>query len=110
MSDKYPHQSNYVYCSNNPIRMIDPNGEDEYEFDKQGHLINTITNANEDRVHIIDDDGNRVASSKSFAVGTINKDKNSIPGVLHEGTEKLICCIIVHRVSLMFMMRLIKST
>ena len=26
MSDKYPHQSNYVYCRNNPIRLIDPNG------------------------------------------------------------------------------------
>lgn len=26
---KYPHQSNYVYCSNNPIMVVDPNGEDE---------------------------------------------------------------------------------
>jgi len=25
---KYAHQSNYVYCSDNPIRMIDPNGEE----------------------------------------------------------------------------------
>ena len=27
MSGKYPHQSNYVYCSNNPIVLVDPNGE-----------------------------------------------------------------------------------
>ena len=26
LSDKYPHQSNYVYCSDNPIGRIDPNG------------------------------------------------------------------------------------
>ena len=26
MAHKYPHQSNYVYCRNNPIRLIDPNG------------------------------------------------------------------------------------
>ena len=28
MAAKYAHQSNYVYCSDNPIRMIDPNGEE----------------------------------------------------------------------------------
>ena len=27
MSDKYPHQSSYVYCRNNPITLFDPNGE-----------------------------------------------------------------------------------
>ncbi len=38
MAGKYPHQSNYVYCSNNPIRIIDPNGEDEWEVDKKGNI------------------------------------------------------------------------
>ena len=38
MADKYPHQSNYVYCSNNPIKVIDPNGEDEWEVDKKGNI------------------------------------------------------------------------
>ncbi|MBQ6071032.1 MAG: RHS repeat-associated core domain-containing protein, partial [Bacteroidales bacterium] len=31
MSGKYPSQSNYVYCGNNPIMVVDPNGEDWYE-------------------------------------------------------------------------------
>ncbi len=35
LSDKYPNQSNYVYCSNNPIMRIDPNGEDDY-FNENG--------------------------------------------------------------------------
>lgn len=26
MSEFYPNQSNYVYCSNNPLRLVDPNG------------------------------------------------------------------------------------
>jgi len=30
MAEKYPHQTNYVYCSNNPVLIIDPNGKDEY--------------------------------------------------------------------------------
>ena len=38
MSDKYPHQSNYVYCSNNSLKVIDPYGEDEWEVNKSGHF------------------------------------------------------------------------
>ena len=38
MSDKYPHQSNYVYCSNNPLKVIDPNGEDEWEVNETGYI------------------------------------------------------------------------
>ena len=38
MASKYPHQSNYVYCSNNPLKVIDPNGEDEWEIDKKGNI------------------------------------------------------------------------
>jgi len=39
MSDKYPHQSNYVYCSNNPSKIIDPNGEDEWELYPDGKVL-----------------------------------------------------------------------
>ena len=38
MSDKYPHQSGYVYCGNNPIMVVDPNGEDEY-FNEYGFYL-----------------------------------------------------------------------
>ncbi|MBO6080544.1 MAG: hypothetical protein J6P54_06240, partial [Bacteroidales bacterium] len=38
MSDKYAYQSGYVYCGNNPLTLIDPNGEDEWEVNKSGHI------------------------------------------------------------------------
>ena len=30
MSDKYPSLSPYVYCADNPVRLVDPNGEEVY--------------------------------------------------------------------------------
>ncbi len=40
MSDKYLHQSNYVYCSNNPIEVIVPNGEDEWVLNIPSKMAN----------------------------------------------------------------------
>ncbi len=37
MVDKYPNLSNFVYCSNNPLKIIDPNGM--WEWDAAGNLV-----------------------------------------------------------------------
>ena len=52
MSDKFPHQSNYVYCSNNPIKVVDPNGEDEWEVNESGY-IRCIHNDKPDRLYAV---------------------------------------------------------
>ena len=48
MAGKYPYQSNYVYCSNNPISIIDPNGEEiigtdgkavTYSYNDKGDVV-----------------------------------------------------------------------
>jgi len=40
MSDEYPHQSPYMYCSGNPVMRIDPNGMwDSDHIDEVGNVI-----------------------------------------------------------------------
>ena len=39
MAHKYPSLSPYVYCANNPIMLVDPNGEEVWEPDRNGNLI-----------------------------------------------------------------------
>ena len=35
MAAKYPSLSPYVYCANNPVKLVDPNGEDIIEVDQK---------------------------------------------------------------------------
>ena len=39
MSDKYPSLGPYTYCANNPIKLVDPNGEDWYESEDGKSLM-----------------------------------------------------------------------
>ena len=38
MSDKYPSLSPYVYCADNPVKLVDPNGEDWFENELTGDV------------------------------------------------------------------------
>ena len=48
MASKYPSLSPYVYCANNPVKLVDPNGEDivgtdgkavSYSYDDKGNVV-----------------------------------------------------------------------
>ena len=43
MSDKYPSLSPYVYCANNPVKLVDPNGEEMWipGVDNNGNVTYT---------------------------------------------------------------------
>jgi RHS repeat-associated protein len=86
MSDKYLNISPYHYCHWNPIIKIDPNGNDEWEINQQGKVVNRIETKEHDAFFIVDDKGNRMMDenysvlykSISFDYGTIvNKDMGS---------------------------------
>jgi RHS repeat-associated protein len=68
--EKKPWINPYAYARNNPLILIDPTGEDEYEFDKKGNLVNRIANEEADIVRIVGRNGKEKVS-KSYEYGTI---------------------------------------
>ena len=50
MSDKYPSFSPYVYCANNPVKLVDPNGKevddnfDKWKYNKTTGQLDWISN------------------------------------------------------------------
>ncbi len=76
MASKYPHQSNYVYCSNNPIKVVDPNGEDEWDLARDGTLTKRENGRTDiDIVHATTSEGE--ATSRKFPANSINQKKDS---------------------------------
>ena len=76
MSDKYPYQSGYVYCGNNPIKVIDPNGEDEWDLTRDGTLTKRENGRTDiDIVHATTSEGN--ATSRKFPANSIDQKKDS---------------------------------
>ena len=68
MSDKYPSLSPYVYCADNPIKLVDPNGEDIWEIDENGKLTWKERNDEVDILH-----ATKTRQSMEFKVGTIKE-------------------------------------
>jgi RHS repeat-associated protein len=79
--EKKPWIGPYTYCRNNPLIFIDPNGEDEYEFDKKGKLVNIIVNDKADILRIVKTDRNgNIKTDKQGNTKTVATSQNFEPG------------------------------
>ncbi len=51
MAAKYPSLSPYVYCTNNPVKLVDPNGEEVIEDNPPGGIISNFLNNLENKIY-----------------------------------------------------------
>ena len=76
MSEKYPSLSPYVYCANNPVKLVDPNGE--YlevadNDDTHNDLLSIVGKTHRDRV-IFNKDGSVSVNMEGLSQEAIDKD------------------------------------
>ena len=68
---KYASLSPYVYCANNPVKLVDPNGEEVYVFDENGKYIETRgEKGSPDQIAILKSNG-ELCKSMEYSNGTI---------------------------------------
>ena len=90
MSNQYPNLSNYVYCRNNPIRRVDPNGMFDWEWVANMYHKSAVKKYGEDRVGDVVKNAN---GKYSFAIMGEGKDKYSHPtegGVMAYRPDKVV--------------------
>jgi RHS repeat-associated protein len=81
LAEKKPFMSSYIYCLNNPLRYIDPDGRDEWEMNKRGEIVGdpsknkSLQTKEHDAFYIVDENGKRTGESVSFDYGTVKEHK-----------------------------------
>ena len=84
LCEKYYSISPYVYCANNPVNLIDPDGRDWYQFENKNGTKSTIwQEGNNKTVTINDQVYNNIGTTylAKYDWGAISYNQNSITDV-----------------------------
>ena len=76
MADKYPSISPYAYCAWNPLKLVDPDGEDVWEIDSKGNIVSRTEDKTRDAFYMVNNKGERMEDACiEFGYGTVAQTK-----------------------------------
>ena len=87
MEMDYPWVSTYTYTKNNPLRYVDPDGNDEWDINERGVIVKHTTTTKHDAFFITDKRGRRIkGGSIFFKYGTVEKatTQKNAQGILYD--------------------------
>jgi RHS repeat-associated protein len=68
LAEKKPWMSPYVYCSNNPVNRIDPDGRNDYTFDTENRKVQVTKTADANRYFIVNQIEVKTGENSSVSV------------------------------------------
>ena len=83
MSDKYPSLSPYVYCANNPVKLVDPNGEEVGDYYSFNGTYLGSDGKNDNKLYQQSENGDVI-----YGLGVLNKPTFEYVGEVDETALK----------------------
>ena len=84
MFEKYFWMTPYAYCANNPVKYVDPSGEDIWDVNQETGKVTRTEDKTKDVIRIVDNDGN-VINDANGTPQTLTYDYGTIK---HYTTKK----------------------
>jgi len=85
LAEKYYSISPYAYCAGNPVRFVDPNGQDIWEVDSDGNIAYHEVDKSQDVIYKVsdvdaNDDSNRV-KNEDGTVASVSFDYDTVHSI-----------------------------
>lgn len=78
LAAKYPQVTPYVFCGNNPILFVDPNGEDYFYYNDKGEMVQRDKNKEPDAFYLRQTQQVTEYRDKTLADGSVVKEEVSV--------------------------------
>ncbi|MCH3924213.1 MAG: hypothetical protein LKE30_04770 [Bacteroidales bacterium] len=87
MSDKYPSLSSYVYCADNPVILVDQDGEDIVYMGEGGTEVKRIKDDKINKTYVTDINADRIQMTNLNGCGGMGWIEAPMPNLIEKETD-----------------------